>query len=133
MRAVCRSCGWQAEYEALLGRFSHEYPVVRKARGNGDDNSDWVKGSRQCTDVRELNFSNAQVLDWRAMLGRAWSSSYLLHGGVDREAFDRELRALFERHSRDGRITLAYRLYLLLWRLRGDPADRPVGNRRVRV
>lgn len=112
-----RDDGWQAEYEALLGRFSSEYPVVRKATGRGDDNSPWVKSSPRCVDVAEHEFENGQPLDLEGLLGRAASSSYVLHGVADRAGFEAELRTLFARHQRGGRLTMRYRTYLLLWRL----------------
>jgi SAM-dependent methyltransferase len=109
--------GWQAEYEAMLRRHSKEYPVVQKATGKGDDNSGWVKSSSLCQDIREVHLENAQSLDWDGLQGRLWSSSYMIHGSVDREAVNRELRAIFDKHSQSGRIAFAYKLYLLLWRI----------------
>lgn len=109
--------GWQIEYEALLKKHSSEYPMVQKATGHGDDNSRWVMASPLCRDIREVNLRNAQVLDWDGLLGRAWSSSYIIHGNVDREKFNAELRALFDRHSAGGKVEFAYKLYLLMWRI----------------
>lgn len=114
--------GWQVEYEALLSRFSSDYAAVSKATGRGDDNSRWVRESAECQDLLEHHLSNAQSLDWQGLHGRAWSSSYVIHGNVDRAAFDAELRALFEAHARDGRIAFEYRVYLLLWRFSAQAA-----------
>lgn len=111
--------GWQRDYEALLNRASSDYAVAMNKAGRGDDNSKWVRASPQCRDIREVNAENAQTLDWDGLLGRVWSSSYMIHGNVDRAAFDRELRALFDSNNEGGRIRFAYRLYVLLWRL--DP------------
>jgi hypothetical protein len=55
-------------------------------------------------------------LDWRALLGRANSSSYVIHGIADREGFERALKALFDREARDGAVVFRYRTWLLLWR-----------------
>ena len=109
--------GWQREYEDMLKRHSSEYPVVQKATGKGDDNSAWIKASPQCSEVHEMNLHNAQTLDWDGLLGRAWSSSYVIHGNVNREVFNAELREMFDRHSREGQVKFAYNLYLLLWRI----------------
>lgn len=111
------NAGWQTQYEALLERHSREYAEVSKASGRGDDNSQWVKASPLCRDIREHDLHNSQSLDWEGLLGRAWSSSYMIHGNVDRAAFNAELRALFDRHQHQGRVEFAYRVYLLLWRL----------------
>lgn len=110
--------GWQVEYEALLKKHSSEYPMVQKAIGHGDDNSKWVMTSPLCRNIHEANLQNAQTLDWDGLLGRVWSSSYMIHGNVDREAFNRELRGLFDANNDGGRIEFAYRLYLLMWRVR---------------
>jgi SAM-dependent methyltransferase len=112
-----RDDGWQAEYEALLRTWSHEYPVVQKATGKGDDNSPWVKASPDCLEVQEHEFENAQSLALDEFLGRLESSSYVRHGVSDRAGFDAAARDLFARHARDGKVLMRYRTYLLLWRL----------------
>ncbi|MCB9932311.1 MAG: class I SAM-dependent methyltransferase [Planctomycetes bacterium] len=111
-----RDDGWQAEYEALLLRWSSEYGDVRKAVDGGQDNSAWVKNSPLCIDVQEREFENSQRMDWPALLGRANSSSYVIHGVQDRPGFEAALKALFNRHQRDGHVEFKYRTYLLLWR-----------------
>ena len=111
--------GWQSEYEALLGVWSSEYGDVRKAVNGGQDNSAWVKGSPLCTDVLEREFPNEQQMDLDALIGRANSSSYVIHGVQDRKGFENALKALFNKHARDGRVTFKYRTYLMLWRFDG--------------
>jgi SAM-dependent methyltransferase len=105
--------GWQREYDELLHRFSSQYPVA-----SSDDNSGWVKSSPLCRDVTEHALGNAQKLDWNGLLGRVWSSSYMVHGDVDRDRFDEQLRKLFDHNQSGGLIEFKYRLYLLLWRIR---------------
>ena len=113
-----RDDGWQAEYEVLLGQWSSEYGDVRKAVDGGQDNSVWVKSSAQCTDVQEAEFPNSQRMDWAALLGRANSSSYVIHGVADRAGFERALQQLFETHQQSGFVEFHYRTYVLLWRFR---------------
>lgn len=112
-----RDDGWQAEYEALLLEWSDEYGDVRKAVDGGQDNSAWVKASSKCADVQEQEFENSQRMDWAALIGRANSSSYIIHGVKDRAGFESVLRALFDKHAADGFVEFRYRTYLLLWRL----------------
>jgi SAM-dependent methyltransferase len=116
-----RQDGWQAEYEALLGHWSREYGAVRKAADGGQDHSAWVKASPLCTHVTEREFENSQLMDWDALLGRANSSSYVIHGVQDRAGFERALRGLFDRHQQDGEVQFNYRTYLLLWRFDEEP------------
>lgn len=108
--------GWQTEYEALLLRWSSEYGDVRKAVDGGQDNSAWVKNSSQCIDVQEHEFENSQCLDWPALLGRANSSSYVIHGVKDRPGFEAALQDLFGKRQQNGIVEFKYRTYLLLWR-----------------
>jgi SAM-dependent methyltransferase len=116
-----RDDGWQSEYEALLCHWSSEYGDIQKATGKGEDNSDWVKNSPLCIELREHNFANSQHMDWQALLGRANSSSYVIHGVQDRAGFEKALKRLFERHSVNGFVEFSYRTYVLLWRFARDP------------
>ena len=70
-------------------------------------------------------FKNAQwvvihiptvTMDWPSLLGRAASSSYVIHNLADRPAFERELRALFERFAADGRVAFSYLAHGYCWR-----------------
>ena len=111
-----RDDGWQGEYEKLLLEWSDEYGDVRKAVDGGQDNSAWVKNSPLCADVSEREFENSQRMDYAALLGRANSSSYVIHGVKDRPGFEKALSALFDKHQQDGVVSFRYRTYLLLWR-----------------
>jgi len=62
-------------------------------------------------------FSHAQMLDLDGVLGRAWSSSYVVHGVTDRERFDEALRGAFSEHAIDGRVALRYETVLWGWRV----------------
>ncbi|MHC4839726.1 MAG: class I SAM-dependent methyltransferase [Planctomycetota bacterium] len=109
--------GWQSEYEDLLLEWSSEYEEVSKAIGNGDDNSDKVKSSPRCKDISEHNLENHQLMDWETLVGRARSSSYVIHGVEDKPGFEAALKALFEKHQFDGQVKFLYDTYLLQWRL----------------
>ena len=111
-----RDDGWQAEYEGLLGEWSSEYGDVRKAVDGGQDNSAWVKNSPVCTDVTEHEFEYAQRMDLPSLIGRANSSSYVIHGVEDKPGFERALTDLFQKHAQDAHVEFRYRTYLLLWR-----------------
>jgi hypothetical protein len=66
-------------------------------------------------DAREAVFSNRQSLDLKGILGRAWSSSYVVHGVKDRAAFDADLKAAFGRHQRGGSVDFVYRTEVIAW------------------
>ena len=62
-----------------------------------------------------LAFDHHQEMDLEGLLGRAWSSSYVVHGVEDAPAFDAALTAVFEAHQREGRVRLGYRTLGWAW------------------
>jgi SAM-dependent methyltransferase len=95
-------------YESLL-RARSSYPSVRRP-------SDVIAALRaQLPHAVEATFPNEQVLDWEGLHGRAWSSSYVAHGVSDAGAFDRELRALFDRFAVAGHVSFAYDTVAVRW------------------
>jgi ubiquinone/menaquinone biosynthesis C-methylase UbiE len=70
--------------------------------------------------VRRASFPNPQALDRRSLLGRARSASYFPRREPERSAMERSLIHLFERHARDGRVSLAQSTQVTL----ADRADR---------
>lgn len=61
--------------------------------------------------VTRTEHRSSQTLDRDALLGRAASSSYLPSTGPAAERLQADLRDLFERFQRDGRVTLAMVTY----------------------
>jgi SAM-dependent methyltransferase len=113
------------DYEPLLWRFSREY----RGRSHAEAVLGPLRAFPRVLDLREARFSARQTLDFAALSDRVHSSSYVAHGVDDRQGFEAELRRLFERHARDGRVTLAYESLALAWRLdAGDPAGRPASR-----
>ena len=55
---------------------------------------------------RRTEFPNEQPLDLEGVLARARSTSYLPKDGPPAAELNAALRALFERHARDGRVTM---------------------------
>lgn len=69
--------------------------------------------------ARQASFPNAQLFDWEGFRGRVFSSSYVVHGVDDKEAFEAKLRALFDVWSQGGRLEFVYSTKIILW-----PIDR---------
>ena len=59
-------------------------------------------------DARRLTFPNAQTLTRDGLMARAFSASYLPSEGAPADAASRDLRAFFDTHALDNRVTLAY-------------------------
>jgi SAM-dependent methyltransferase len=100
-------------YDALLRAHASEYEVLQKPRQTIAE----IEARPEVRAVRRAEFTHAQRLDEAGLFGRAYSSSYVTHGLSDRDGFDRGLRALFERHARDGGLEFPYRCVAVLWRI----------------
>lgn len=101
--------GFAAAYEALLYEFSTEYARVPKP----GPTLDRLRERRPRATLHA--FAHAQSLDLDGALGRAWSSSYVVHGVADREGFDDALRRAFADHQAGGRVELGYETVALRW------------------
>ena len=93
------------EYDGLLRRWSREFGVL----------DSWEETLRRLqthpgiASGRDFETANAQLFDLEGLRGRAWSSSYVFRGVLDREGFDAALARLFAAHARDGRVEFRYR------------------------
>lgn len=101
------------EYDRFLRAHSTEYGVLLKPAAALQS----IRDSPGVVDVREAEFAHVQVLDREGLFGRAHSSSYVVHGVDDRDAFDRGLGELFDRYQTGGRVEFRYRTAAICWRL----------------
>ena len=101
------------EYETILRGHSPEYAAI----GTHDDAVTFIRKHPEARDPRGAAFPNRQTMDFEGVLGRAWSSSYVVHGVKDRAAFDADLKAAFDRHQRGGVVDFIYRTEVVAWRL----------------
>ena len=126
MRRILRADGWCAAfwnvrasspfmdaYDALLRSHSKEYAILLSHQ----DTLAALEAHPEALDVRRGSFPNAQEFDWEGLHGRAWSSSYVLHGVSDREGFDRALNVLFDTYAVDGSVSYLYNAVGLCFRL----------------
>lgn len=104
--------GFMTGYDALLRTHSREYAIVERPEATLAR----LKRAGGVGDLREAEFPYAQRLDEASFLGRVFSSSYVAHGVPDRPAFERALRALFERWQRGGVVEFEYRSLGLCFR-----------------
>jgi ubiquinone/menaquinone biosynthesis C-methylase UbiE len=101
-------------YEALLQKHSAEYRQMRSP----SEAIARIRAAAGVEDVQEATFANHQRLDRESFVGRVYSSSYVVHGIDDRDAFDRELAAIFDAHVDGvGVVDFAYRTVAIAWRL----------------
>jgi SAM-dependent methyltransferase len=113
--------GFMQDYDVLLRKHSSEYEVLDKPA----QTTEALKAAAEVVDLREREFANVQHLDREGLLGRAHSSSYVIHGVADLGAFDQELGGLFERHGRERAVEFQYRTLALCFRISGAGEDRP--------
>jgi SAM-dependent methyltransferase len=100
-------------YDALLRAHAADYAVLRRPK----ETLAKLKARPEVHDVREAEFETAQRLDRAGFFGRAYSSSYVVHGLSDKEGFDRALVALFDAHAANDEIVLSYRCVAMSWRI----------------
>jgi hypothetical protein len=65
------------------------------------------------SEPREKAFSQIQTLDKDGLLGRVWSSSYVVHGVDDVAGFNAALEQLFDTYNENGAIEFRYRTIAL--------------------
>jgi ubiquinone/menaquinone biosynthesis C-methylase UbiE len=92
-------------YDAILRRFSREYGTIE----SWEETLERLRAHPRAQAGRDFETENAQSFDLEGLLGRAWSSSYVFRGVLDREGFDAALGELFAAHSRDGTVRFGYR------------------------
>lgn len=95
-------------YEDLLLAHCPDYPVASAA-----GTIDRLRRHPAVRRPRSASFAHAQRFDHDGLHGRAWSSSYVVHGVRDPAAFDAALRALFDRHQIGGEVAFQYRTVAL--------------------
>lgn len=107
------STDFMTAYDAALREWSREYAVLEKpARTEGE-----IRAARGVRDVREAEFAYGQDFDLAGLAGRAYSSSYVIHGVDDHEGFRARLGEIFARHALHGRVRFRYRTRAIAWRL----------------
>jgi SAM-dependent methyltransferase len=106
-------------YDALLRRFSAQYGVVESWQATLDA----LRAHAGTRGQLEWHGDNVQRFDFEGLRGRAWSSSYVFRGVVDRDGFDRALAELFDAHARGGTVEFTYRCAALLFQI--APRDAP--------
>ena len=91
------------DYEALLLKYGTDYKVVRHERSY--ENVAAFYGAR----FEQVTLDNCQLLDFEALRGRLLSSSYVPSAGDPRrEPMLQDLEELFDKHKRDGRVSIDY-------------------------
>jgi len=100
-------------YDRLLREHSAEYAILDKPA----QTLTALRARAEVWEARESEFAYVQSLDREGLLGRAFSSSYVVHGVADRERFERDLHTLFERHQSGGRVDFQYRTLAIWFRI----------------
>lgn len=110
--------GFTRAYDALLHEVSEDFRTVPRPGGTIER----ICVLRPQATVQEV--PHLQELDLQGVIGRAWSSSYVVHGVSDRSAFDAALTRIVEEHAVDGRVRITYRTRWVWWPAlpRGTPS-----------
>lgn len=105
---------FEAGYDALLHAYSEEFRRVRTSSPTLAD----LNARIADRDPRRVTLENHQDLTLETFIGRARSSSYVMHGVDDLPGLERDLGALFEAHAKNGIVRLHYDLVARLWTCR---------------
>jgi SAM-dependent methyltransferase len=101
------------EYEDLLLGHSTEYAANRALSDLASDPRARLVGIPGAVTTE---IPADEVLSWDEVIGRVRSASYVAHGMGDRDGFEREVRAAYERHRRpDGMLVWAMRTVAIGW------------------
>jgi SAM-dependent methyltransferase len=94
-----------ADYDALLRGHAPEYTRITASRADLASMRAFLGRAMEVG-----TFANEQVFDFEGLKGRLMSSSYAPEPGhPDYEPMSALLREVFDRHQRDGHITMPYR------------------------
>ncbi|MCA9491701.1 MAG: methyltransferase domain-containing protein [Myxococcales bacterium] len=102
--------GFAAAYDEVLTAHSEAYRVVPRPGPTIEALAERLPQGE------EIAFEHAQELDLAGVIGRAWSSSYVVHGVGDKASFDADLERAFRAHEVGGRVSLGYRTRAFHWR-----------------
>jgi SAM-dependent methyltransferase len=108
---------FEKEYETLILQYAGEYRTVKHR--NIDDLQ--IDGFFAPAAVRLDRFANEQLFDLAGLTGRLLSSSYT---PKDNGEMLKALAVLFDRHARDGKVTVGYDTKLYTGVIRPQPVDR---------
>ena len=101
------------KYEEIIRRYSGDYEKTIKAA----ETIQTIKKNPIVRSVKEGKFTNTQNLDSEGLIGRAYSTSYIVHGVKDHKGFKKELTGLFENNQSKGKITFTYDVLAICWQL----------------
>ena len=107
------SSDFMRAYDDALRRFSREYAILDRPV----ETTAAIKRTAGVRDVREAEFGCRQACDLEGLLGRAYSSSYVIHGVADHDGFRAVLRDVHARHARSGEVEFLYRTVAVAWRV----------------
>jgi SAM-dependent methyltransferase len=103
-----------ADYQALLLRCAAEYAQIAASRADEANMCEFFGGTMEVA-----TFPNPQLYDFQALSGRVMSSSYAPEPGHPQYGPMMEgLRAVFQRHERNGQIAFPYRTLVYFAQLR---------------
>ncbi len=105
-----------AAYGNVVIKYSNDPAIELKRGASGKD----LILSNLFEMVGVFEFTNSQSLDLDALIGRAFSTSYMPHEGEQLKKAQSEIKEVFAQHSKDGLITLSYATTLYLARKKSD-------------
>jgi len=95
---------FHVEYEAFLLKHANDYGNVRHENIHAKEIADFFQ-----KEYVSATFPNRQIFDFEGLKGRMLSASYMPNESDPQfKAVVKDLRALFDKHAENGRITVLY-------------------------
>ena len=96
-----------SEYESIVIKYASDYSQISHKNISGND----LKEFFGTEGYKNFEIDNAQHLDYDGLKGRVFSSSYMPREN-DRKAPQmlEELKGLFKKHEKNGRMTFEYQV-----------------------
>ena len=99
------------DYQSLVDKLCVDYPKTKKASETIPE----IKNFPGIKSFKEASFPYSQKLNLEGLIGRAYSTSYIVHGIRDHEEFKKSLNKIFRKNQKKEKIEFVYKTVTAIW------------------
>jgi SAM-dependent methyltransferase len=100
------------EYKKLILKYSKDYKKIPSAK----ETILAIKKFPGITNIKTISYPYFQKFDLKGLIGRAYSTSYIVYGVDDHQKFKDALNAIFKKYELEGRVEFKYQSLAILWK-----------------
>lgn len=100
------------DYQKIVDKFCVDYPRTKKASETIPE----IKSFSGIKYFKEASFPYFQKFNLEELIGRAYSTSYVVHGVKDHDEFKKSLKKIFDKHQKKGKVEFIYKTVAALWK-----------------